>query len=165
LTKPKPSPDQVWSWKKNVAAGWELYQEKEDAASAYPETVRKSLSFKLLVQRYNAQRKARLMAMPMCIPPVHDLIINLPDFTDEQLMLDTIRGFNGWAAGLHEYRVKTDRFGTLVVNENRLGLTGTAVWERVTAKDRIDYYDLHNIGANHRGDPNYVSHVMSKESF
>ena len=165
LTRPQPTPEQIWSWKENVKGGWALYKSKEAIAKAYPRQVRHSTRFKRLVKAYNDERKKRLMKMPKFVPPVHDLIINLPNFTDRQLMLDTLRGFNGWAGGLHEYRVQTDRNGVLVVDENPLGLSGTAVWERVTAADRIAYYNLHKIAANHRGDPNYVSDVMSKESF
>jgi len=165
LTRPQPSPEQIWSWKENVKGGWALYKSKEAIAKAYPRQVRHSTRFRRLVKAYNEERRKRLMKMAKFIPPVHDLIIKLPDFTDRQLMLDTLRGFNGWAGGLHEYRVQTDRNGMLAVNENPLGLSGTAVWERVTAADRIQYYILHKIAANRRGDPNYVNDVMSKESF
>lgn len=46
------------------------------------------------------------------------LDVTLPDYTDEQLQRDTIRGFNGWAGGVHQYRVKLDAKGMLDVLED-----------------------------------------------
>jgi len=76
------------------------------------------------------------------------------DYTQDQLERDTVRGFNGYAGGLHEYRVHVDTAGNLVVNIDAAGTTGTAEWETVPVAAR---------GAS--GDPNYVEHVYAQVSF
>jgi hypothetical protein len=89
-------------------------------------------------------------------------IVVLPDFAPEQLQRDTIRGFNGYAGaplyglkgGLHEYRVKVDRAGKLVVQEDRTGSRGTAEWERIPPGERPA-----------RGSPNYVDVVEAQPGF
>ncbi len=183
VTNPTPTADQVWSWKENVAAGWSLYQTKERVARAYPKHVRDSAEFKALVKAYNDQRHAKAVATAAAgagaapsaagvaagaaaaAAAVRPLIIHLPDYTDEQLERDTLRGFNGYAGGLHEYRVQVDANGLLVVTEDKGGTTGTAHWEQLTAADRTAYYDKINLDANKRGDPNYVDDVEGQASF
>ena len=91
------------------------------------------------------------------------LVIELPDYTDEQLQRDTIRAFNGYAGGLHEYRVKVDANGLLVVTVNAAANKGTAEWELVTADARNAFYDEKKI--TRRGDPNYVEDVLARASF
>lgn len=173
---PAQTADQVWSWKQNVKDGWALYKQKQTAARNYPAHVRKSPEFQALVKAYNDQRyeklkKAALTPVPGAPPPPgppkevprQDLTITLPDFTDDQLALDTVRGFNGFAGGLHEYRTRVDINGLLVVTEDVPRNTGAAEWERLTADDRNKVYD--KLGIKHRGDPNYVVDVEAKASF
>ena len=50
MTQPRPTDDQVWSWKENLAAGLSLYRQKEAIARAYPRTVRNSAAFKAQVK-------------------------------------------------------------------------------------------------------------------
>ncbi len=162
--------DQVWSWKVNVKDGWDLYKQKENAARAYVRSVRNG-DFKTLATTYNEKRKAKLQAAAAGKPDagaaaaIQDLTIELPDYTDEQLERDTVRGFNGWAAGLHEYRVKVDKDGVLVVTEDPGGTKGKAEWEQVTKEDRKKFYDDKNVPTNKRGDANYVEDVESKTAF
>lgn len=92
------------------------------------------------------------------------MTIELPDFTDDQLERDTLRGFNGYA-GIHEYRVKLDKDGVLVVTEDPSGTKGKAEWEQVTKEERIKFYDANNVPAKKRGDPNYVEDVEAKAAF
>jgi len=47
-----------------------------------------------------------------------DLTIDLPDFSDEQLQLDTLRGFNGYIGRLHEHRLGKDAAGLLGARPN-----------------------------------------------
>lgn len=169
LTSPAPTDDQVWSWKENLKAGVALWNAKETNARAYPEQVRKGSEFKTLVNAYNSQRAAtaaaaakKAGAAPPNTPPI---AVTLPDYTAEQLRLDTLRGFNGYAGNLHEYRVKVDSNGLLVVTLNATGTQGTAQWERVTAAERIAFYDKIGLAANRRGDPNYVDDVEKRASF
>jgi hypothetical protein len=145
ITRPAPTADQVWNWKDNVDAGWALYGVKEAAARAYPIAVRAGSTFRGLVQAWNAQPARR------GLPPV---AVTLPDDTDEQLELDTIRGFNGFAGGLHEFRVRLDNRGLLVVTLDASGHNGAAEWERVPVNER---------GTS--GDPNYVNNVEAQADF
>ena len=176
VTKPAPTDDQVWSWKENVKAGWNLYQEKENAARGYPAHVRQSGEFQALVTAYNNQRLAKQQAAGASAPQggqsqpsagttPKPLMIELPDYTADQLQRDTVRGYNGYAGGLHEYRVKVDSNGLLVVTEDATGSKGTAEWEPISAADRTAYYDQINLDKNRRGDPNYVDDVEAKASF
>jgi hypothetical protein len=173
ITNPAPTADEIWNWKSNVAAGWRLYQDYERRARAYPASVRNSPAFRALVTAYNASRlapatpgqpqpPAAAPARPATLPP---LAITLPDYTAEQLENDTLRGFNGYAGGIHEYRVRVDANGLLVVTEDPGGRTGTAEWERVTAADRTARYDALGIAAGRRGDVDYVNDVQGRQGF
>ena len=170
ITNPAPTDDQVWSWKENVKAGWQFYQSKQSVARAYPTHVREG-SFKTLVKTYNDQRLAQSKtgahgsgaASPATA--LKPLTVTLPDFTDEQLQRDTIRGFNGYAGGLHEYRVRVDNNGLLVVTVDASGTKGTAEWQVISAADRTAHYDQVGLDKKFRGDPNYVDDVMAKDGF
>jgi hypothetical protein len=161
ITSPRPTDDQVWSWKENLNAGLLFYKAKEGVARAYPRHVRESQAFRTLVKDYNDKRVAN--GRPEA--PLRPLTIDLPDYTPEQLERDTVRGYNGYAAGLHEYRPKVDGAGLLVVKVDAGGSKGTAEWEVISAADRVDEYDKRNIPANHRGDPGYVDDVYNQASF
>ncbi|KQO22027.1 hypothetical protein ASF11_06390 [Acidovorax sp. Leaf76] len=144
LTRPAPTADQTWNWKDNVRGGWALYQEKERIAKSYPRNVRTGERFRNLVTAWNRARTAQgLPALP----------VELPDYTPEQLELDTLRGFNGYANGLHEYRVRQDN-GVLFVTVDGSGTRGFAEWERVPVADRGTV-----------GDPNYVENVLAQSDF
>lgn len=145
ITRPEPTADQVWNWKDNVRAGWVLYLEKERIARAYPVAVRGGSTFRAQVAAWNTQPSRR------GLPAV---TITLPDYTADQLELDTIRGFNGFAGGLHEFRVRLDARGLLVVTLDAAGRNGVAEWERVPVTDR---------GSS--GDPNYVNNVEAQADF
>ncbi len=145
ITRPAPTADQTWNWKDNVQAGWTLYLEKERMARAYAGQVRGGAQFRAAVQGWNAQpaRKG--------LPAV---AISLPDYSADQLELDTIRGFNGFAGGLHEFRVRADARGLLVVTLDATGRNGSAEWERVPVAER-----------GSAGDPNYVKNVEAQADF
>ena len=167
LTYPAPTDDQIWSWKENVKGGWALYKQKEAAAKGYPKSVRDGADFKALVKAYNDKRKAKLQASTPdagAAAQIKDLDIELPDYTDDQLEKDTLRGFNGYA-GIHEFRVKLDKDGALIVTEDPTGTKGKAEWEQVSKDERIKFYDQNNVPKNKRGDPNYVEDVLSKPGF
>jgi hypothetical protein len=145
ITRPAPTADQVWNWKDNVQAGWSLYLEKERIARNYPINVRAGTTFRALVAAWNAQPARKNL------PPV---ALTLPDYTAEQLEQDTIRGFNGFAGGLHEFRVRLDAQGLLVVTLDASGRNGAAEWEQVPVADRGTV-----------GDPNYVNNVEAQADF
>lgn len=158
ITNPRPSDDEVWNWRANVAGGIGIFNSKVGLARAYPERVRRSAGFRRLVDAFNAHRRHTHAEPP--------LTITLPDFstgdliTTCQLELDAIRGFNGWAGNdglgheLHEFRVARDNHGRLrVQNIDEQHRTGTAVWERVPVADRPQT----------TGDPDYVAHVLGQQ--
>ena len=154
ITNPPPTDDQIWSWKENMRAGWELFRSKQSIARNYPAQVRASAKFAELVKEFNAQRAANGLGR---------LTIVLPDYTDEQLERDTLRAYNGYAGRLHEYRVKVDGNGLLAVTVD--GSIGTAQWEPITAAERTALYDEMGLGPNSRGDVNYVDDVMKQPGF
>jgi hypothetical protein len=161
ITSPRPTDDQVWSWKANLRAGLDFYKAKEAVARSYARRVRESAEFARLVAEYNKVRAASAK------PPgsLKALTIDLPDYNAEQLERDTVRAYNGYAGGLHEYRVKVDQRGLLVVDVAPGGTRGTAEWEAISASARIAEYDKKGIPQNHRGDPNYVDDVFRQTSF
>ncbi len=146
VTYPKPSDDEVWSWKENLAGGKKILAEKRAEAKGYPGKVQVHPEFKKLVDAFNAARKAAKKP---------ELTITVPEFTDEQLQNASLRGYNGNAGKdifgmpLHEYRIKLDDKGMLVVVE--AGTNGTVVWEEVPVADRPEKV----------GDPNYVKNVLT----
>src|SRR6202035_1530526 len=112
-----------------------------------------SPEFHRLVDEFNARRLANgLPPVVVTVPPFRsgDLESN-PD----QVQLDGIRGFNGWAGHdsfnlfLHEYRLRIDLNG-LVVNVNESDQPGAAEWEQVPAGARPQRF----------GDPNSDQHVL-----
>jgi len=154
ITVPRPTDNEVWNWRENVAKGIQIFNQKVGAARGYPAQVRNSHRFTQLVQLFNTERhKHKLSAIP----------VELPDFTSgdfdanlQQLELDSIRGFNGWGGRdhfgfhLHEFRVALDANGHLRVNLDAKGTKATAIWEQVPAAARPQSF----------GDPDYVNHVL-----
>jgi hypothetical protein len=168
LTSPPPTEDQVWSWKANLNGGLALWNSKEQTARGFPAQVRNGAAFKALVKAFNDQRAATAKAAgaggAAPVPP-QAITVTLPDYTADQLQRETLRGFNGWAGGLHEFRPRVDANGVLVVTIAPGATTGAAEWEEISAADRIAFYDQAGIGEKNRGDPNYVADVMGRASF
>jgi hypothetical protein len=105
---------------------------------------------------------AGVAAAPAATPPAPPKV-KVPEFTEEQLQDDTIRGFNGWAGDdgltvgtngkpwLHEFRIKQDpKTKALVVEGDPKSGIVNAVWERVPTDARPS-----------SGDPGYVDDVKS----
>ncbi len=168
---PPDNDDQIWDWKANVTGGLAFYHGKQTTARAYPGIVRRGPTFLAQVKAYNAKRAAAAKAAAGKAPAagpaaaVVPVIVRVPEYTPAQLELDTIRAYNGYAGGLHEYRLRTDADGILVVTLDAVGSGGVAEWERIPAADRTGYYDAVKIPAGHRGDPNYVDDVLAKATF
>nr|WP_295664497.1 hypothetical protein [Polymorphobacter sp.] len=164
---PPDSDDQIWDWKANVTGGLALYHGKERIARSYAATVRGGTTFRGQAKAYNDKRAAaaRPVAGAAPRPPVAPVVVRVPDYTAAQLELDTIRAFNGYAGGLHEYRLRTDADGILVVTPDAAGTGGVAEWVRITPAERTAHYDAVGIAAGHRGDPNYVDDVVAQASF
>jgi hypothetical protein len=176
-----PTDDQVWSWKANVQAGWAVYQGKETIARNHSRNFRNGSDFHKLSKAYNDLRydkakKAALAAVPVTVPasapaappkevPRQDLAITIPDYTDEQLEYDTIRGYNGYADGMYEYRALLDKDGILVLTVDEPNLKGTASWERITGAMRLAQFEADDFPVKKRGDPSYVDDVLAMPSF
>jgi len=133
ITNPMPADDDVWDWTANLRRGQKILKEKEAVASGYPAKVRNSGAFQTLVTRFNqARQKAGKGA----------LTITLPEFNAEQLRLDMIRGYNGFAGTdafgnvLHEFRVPLDAAGNLIASEQPDGKAAVIVWQQVPVADR-----------------------------
>lgn len=150
ITNPPPTDDEVWDWAANLARGQKILKEKEAVAKGYPARVRNSTAFRGLITQLNDARKKA--GKP-------ELTVTLPDFTADELRLDTIRGYNGFAGNdglgsvLHEFRVPRDAAGGLKVVVSADDKTATITWERVPAKDR----------PQNTGDPDYVNHVINQQ--
>jgi hypothetical protein len=144
ITRPAPSDDEHWDWRANVTRGLQIFAQKRAAAADYPRRVRQSAGFRALVNRFNAGRPT-------------PAVIVLPDYSAQQLELDSIRGYNGWAGHdafgmeLHEFRVPLDAAGNLVVDVDAATGRGTIQWDQVPAAAR----------PQNTGDPNYVNHVLA----
>jgi len=159
ITRPLPTDDQVWNWRANLVAGAGIFNQKVATARSYPALVRASAGFARKVTDLNAARQNQ--GLPA-------LQVGLPNFTSgdfnnnlQQLELDAIRGYNGWAGrdvfgnALHEFRVALDANGLLQVNIQPNTTNATAIWERVPAADRPQAV----------GDPDYVNHVLARSPF
>lgn len=158
---PPDSDDQIWDWKANVQGGLAVYREKEKRARRYPDLVRNGATFKKQVADYNKVRQAQAavaaQATDRPVPTISPVAVTVPDYTPEQLQLDTVRGYNGFAGGLHEYRLRTDERGLLVVHLDKGERNGTAEWQRISAAERA------RISTS--GDPNYVDDVLRQSEF
>lgn len=149
ITSPEPTPNQVWDWIANVQKGIQMLNDTTEEARQFPSRVRNSPFWRPVCNAYNMHRQQR------GLPPLQR--IDLPEFTSgdfddnlQQLELDAIRGYNGWAGTdnwgyqdgkhqynkLHEFRVAFDADGVLQVTVAPDGTTGTAQWERVPVADR-----------------------------
>jgi hypothetical protein len=150
LTRPAPTRDQTWNWRANIAAGLALFDVKRQAARAYPAQYRRSAAFQALVTDFNAERAKNKLAAVQ---------VSIPEFTAEQVELDALRGYNGWSAGIHEYRAACDAAGKLIVDLAADGKTGMARWEQVSGADRRAAALAAGVPESRLGDTDYVRHV------
>lgn len=179
VTDPSPTDEQVWKWKENIASGWQIYKTKESTARHYPANFRTGKTFAAMVTTYNDERyRNTVEAAAKAKPPVEaknvprkDLAITIPDFTDDQVQLETIRLYNGAPLKIHEFRPKMDTAKTpkgdslLSVTVDEANLKGTAEWERVPVEARIQQYKDAKLPEKNWGDPNYVDDVMASPGF
>jgi hypothetical protein len=182
---PWTDPDQVWSWKANVNAGWGVWNDKMAAVDNWVKGVRTSrnettiwkngkvetATFDDLVERYNeaVQKKndaAKTTQIPATAQAGSVKQIELEDFNDDQRELECVRSYNGYypstipaSERLREHQVKVDANGLLMLNAR-----GNAQWEQVSSDDRSDYYD--KVGfADPYDSYNYVETVEKKTGF
>jgi hypothetical protein len=150
LTVPPPTDDEVWNWRSNASGAIKRFEQLRKDVQTYPGRVRSSHRFQQLVRDFNRHTTI----------PGGPVQIHLPEFTPEQIDLDAIRGFNGFAGRdhfgnvLHEFRVALDEHGRLRVQNVELdGPSAQAIWERVPAAAR----------PQDTGDPNYVNNVLAQQ--
>ncbi len=147
----------VFNWQTNVQLGVTIFKEKVRLAKGYPQSLRTNSQYRAyIVQKINPARKAAsLPEIPIQSSTGVSLPLPAPDFSQEQLRLDTIRAFNGygtmrlWGALLHEYRPSETALKTKTLAQ----LQDPAVfWERVpgTAAAR-----------GTMGAPDYVNKILS----
>jgi hypothetical protein len=138
--------DWLWNWRANVDEGIRQFrQEKLRTAYGYPTNVLNSTGFAEALANTNRYRQS------ISLPPLNRM--RVPSFSSEQLLLDGVRGYNGFAGtdpfglNLHEYRLKTQTtsYGLIINWENEgpdpqdpTKPAAWAVWERVPASDRPD---------------------------
>ena len=152
--------DWLWNWQTNVDEGLRLFRQDKLRAMAYryPGEVERGSGFARAVEATNQHREAAGL-------PRLDRI-RVPPFHAEQMVLDAVRGYNGYAGkdpfgrALHEFRLRTHatEFGTTLAT-TREGLdpdqpdllVAWAEWEAVPASDRPQAV----------GDPDYVAHVRT----
>jgi hypothetical protein len=152
MTNPAPTSLETWNWRANIDGGMKLFDEKKGIARAFPRKYRAGTSFTGLVAAYNAERaKTKL-------PPI---TVTLPEFTNEQVEVDALRGYNGYAAGVHEYRAATDKDGKLVVALAADGRSGIASWVQISTAERTKAYDDAGLAKKDRGDVDYVHNILS----
>ena len=100
-------------------------------------------------------------------PTAPKVTVKVPDFTEDQLQDDTIRGFNGWAGDdgftvgpngkpwLHEFRIKRDpKTNALVVEGDPKSGTVKVIWEAVPGPDRPVTGDQNYVDDVKKYDPN-----------
>jgi hypothetical protein len=148
ITNPRPTDEEIWDWRANVRAGVRVFSQKVTIASNYPTLLSMAKKFRAAVNALNAAR--RRDGLP-------NLTVTIPAFTIEQLRLDAIRGFNGYAGKfmglrLHEYRLGQGDNGLLLVSIQDGTNQATATWEQVPGDDRPQGV----------GDPDYVENVLGR---
>ena len=135
LTNPHPNDDEVWSWRANLAKGMRVLREKRDLAKAYLTSYQSSAQFQSYVGKYNETRIRNALKEGIPIPA--SLKIGLPQPTEDQLERETVRGYNGWAGGIHEYTAKVSGSDSvLVVRESPGSNIAIASWHEITGEER-----------------------------
>jgi hypothetical protein len=163
---PPANDEQVWSWKANLRAGLAIWDDKRRLSDFYYRQVRNDREpvvntnlnrFATFTEMVNAYNEARRRLNPSA----HPLSVRLPPLSADQSEMDTIRGFNGWAKGLHEFQVRVDENGLLWVNVDPDGRSGSAEWEQVSQTAREAYYGRPPVLPRRKwGETNYVARVQ-----
>jgi hypothetical protein len=154
ITNPAPTQADIWSWRTNVVSGVGIFNNKLSGARSYRTNILSLPAFRRMVNELNARRIGENLP-PLTVAIPYLTSGNLND-NPEQLELDAVRGFNGWAGqdrfrlNLHEYRLKMDSStGELALSVDNSNSIGTAIWEKVPRSARPN-----------SGDPDYVAHVL-----
>jgi hypothetical protein len=167
ITNPAPGPTELWDWRANARAAFEIYCSKARLVSVYVRSVRRRLEGSLdsspydVVLGVNRHRRAR------GLPPLSR--IEVPLLTPRQMRDDMARGYMGYlnprdhpgqlGLGWHEYRLATEgEGGRLRVDHVRAEAgrwVGTAVWVQVEETERPGQW-RGGVWVPRFGKPNYV---------
>jgi hypothetical protein len=150
----------IFDWRENVAEGVRTLQDKSGPARRYPNFLKRTQAYRdHLRDVINPQREAAGLR------PIHGF--PAPSFTHDgavgaeppnQLLEDTVRGFNGFAGqlfgvALHEFAPDLD-FLTTLPDDQLQGLNRNPdFWRRVPAAER----------PQNTGDPDYVMRVIGRD--
>lgn len=154
ITPPKGAniadPNDVWNWEANLDGGIAIFNSKLTSARTYVHFLRDELNqpnTPLYEAVLNAEQADGYDGLTISIPPM----------TPDEMVLDAIRGYNGFSGqdpyrkgkGLHEFELAKDSQGYLVLSNVDL-ITGTASlsWVETPA------------AARSAGNPNYVANVL-----
>ena len=140
ITRPAPSPEQIWDWRANLAAGISIYESKRKVAKGYKDQCESLKRFIELRDDYNRQRRLQNKS---------DLQITLAEFT------------------LHEFEIPVVGSKLVVSNIDEKKQTGEVIWQRTPASKRYHLVKRANgkEGLVMTGDANYVSNVRGASSF
>jgi hypothetical protein len=156
------SPEQVWDWKANIDAAVQKFNSGLELSDRYVTNLQRYVTRTILPQ-VNA-RRATMGLQPL-------VSITVPNFGADMVVLDAIRGYNGYAGHnpvytaqtLHEYILSTDTSGNLNLDIDATTLTATASWVRLDSAARAQILTRQGIPMNHWGDINYVDNVLGQD--
>jgi hypothetical protein len=112
------SPDEYWNWQVNLRDGITLFHAKLALARQLVTAEQKRLADRL--QR--ALNKVKLPRQNKNLPPLQMTVITVPPLTDQQVLLQTIRLYNGG----NEFHFNADY---VVTSDNlNVKLIGTSAW-------------------------------------
>lgn len=153
ITNPKPTPDQIWEWTSNVNAGLMKFKETLSLSKRLHVIVQGPV-FRQSVQQVNAYR------ISQGLPAIALTQVYVPPLSTEQIRLNAIRGFNGYAGTderlggpLYEYTLAFDAAGRLGLTFNANTNRWETRWVRVPVARRPQTI----------GDPNYVENVIGQD--
>jgi hypothetical protein len=144
------NPNEVWNWEANLNGGVAIFNSKLENANAYATRLQNAAnkSGTLLNKAILAAEKA---------DGYSGLTISVPLMTADQIVLNAIRGYNGYNGSdgygnhLREFSLATDGNGYLAFsNVNLTTHTASLTWVEVPASAR----------PQKPGNPNYVGDVL-----
>jgi hypothetical protein len=112
------SPDQYWNWQANLQGGIAVFHDKLNQARKLAASEQARLAGRLHKALAAANQKRHAQGLP----PLHMTAITVPQLTDQQILLQTIRLYNGG----NEFHFDADY--VLSPNNLNVNLVGTKAW-------------------------------------
>lgn len=134
-------PDAVFNWKLNADYALAGLVEKIEVAKEYPASLRQNAAYGAYIEKtINPRRQAAgLEPIPVQKSPAGEYQdLPAPDLTDDQILDDAVRAFNGLAGKLfdkplHEFRPDEEALSTLSVESLKID---PRFWRRVLPSER-----------------------------